>query len=99
MKQANVNAYRVTGMCGRVLQDIAEYLTFVSRFAPAALAGERLDEFMSFLVLFAGSPAYVKNPYLRSKLVEVLRCWIPNTDPRGRDTPVQAYTRARARPD
>lgn len=49
---------------------------------------------MDFLVVFIGSPTYVKNPYLRAKFVEVLRHWMPNTDPEGgRDTAVQMYTR------
>lgn len=75
------------------VDDLADFLLFVSRLAPHRLEGERLDEFMDFLVLFTGSPLYVKNPYLRSKFVDVLRHWMPNTDPAGRDTQVQAYTR------
>ncbi|CAM6042445.1 unnamed protein product [Sphagnum compactum] len=31
-----------------------------------------LDEFMSFIVMFMGSPLHVRNPYLRAKMVEVL---------------------------
>lgn len=75
------------------VEDLADYLLFISRFAPQRLAGERLDEFMDFLVVFTGSPLYVKNPYLRSKFIKVLLAWMPNTDPAGRDSPVQAYTR------
>jgi hypothetical protein len=35
------------------------------------------DEFMSFIVMFMGSPLHVKNPYLRAKMVEVLNAWMP----------------------
>lgn len=36
------------------------------------------DEFMSFIVMFMGSPVHVKNPYLRAKMVEVLNAWMPS---------------------
>lgn len=29
--------------------------------------------------MFMASPTYIKNPYLRAKMVEVLNCWMPRT--------------------
>ncbi|XP_010258183.1 PREDICTED: probable ubiquitin conjugation factor E4 [Nelumbo nucifera] len=37
-----------------------------------------LDDFMNFVIMFMASPNYIRNPYLRSKMVEVLNCWIPH---------------------
>ncbi|OAY80595.1 putative ubiquitin conjugation factor E4 [Ananas comosus] len=36
------------------------------------------DDFLNFIIMFMASPSYVKNPYLRAKMVEVLNCWIPH---------------------
>lgn len=35
------------------------------------------DEFMNFIIMFMASPNFIKNPYLRAKMVEVLNCWMP----------------------
>jgi hypothetical protein len=48
---------------------------------------------MIFLVVFMGSPKYVKSPYLRSKLSDVLREWLPQSE----DTP--SWRRAGMRRD
>ncbi|CAM6096554.1 unnamed protein product [Calypogeia fissa] len=58
-------------------EDSLELLLFASR-VPRALDGMALDEFMSFIVMFMGSPLHVKNPYLRAKMVEVLSAWMPS---------------------
>ncbi|KAG6550550.1 hypothetical protein Mapa_007919 [Marchantia paleacea] len=59
------------------IEDSLELLLFASRI-PRALDGFVLDEFMSFIVMFMGSPLHVKNPYLRAKMVEVLNVWMPS---------------------
>ena len=60
------------------IEDLADYLLYVSRAYPQLLAtGARLDEFMLFLVVCIGSPQYVRSPYLRSKLSEVIHAWLP----------------------
>ena len=43
----------------------------------------RMDEIMLFLVVFMGSPSYVKSSHLRSKLSEVLHVWMPQDDDQG----------------
>ncbi|PKI47934.1 hypothetical protein CRG98_031718 [Punica granatum] len=58
------------------IEDAMELLIFASRI-PKALDGVMLDDFMNFIIMFMASPQYIRNPYLRAKMVEVLNCWIP----------------------
>lgn len=58
------------------VEDAMELLIFASRI-PKALDGVVLDEFMNFIIMFMASPEYIRNPYLRAKMVEVLNCWMP----------------------
>ncbi|XP_052197991.1 probable ubiquitin conjugation factor E4 [Diospyros lotus] len=58
------------------LEDAMELLIFASRI-PKALDGVLLDDFMNFIIMFMASPSYIRNPYLRAKMVEVLNCWMP----------------------
>lgn len=58
------------------VEDAMELLIFASRI-PRALDGVLLDDFMNFIIMFMASPEYIRNPYLRAKMVEVLNCWMP----------------------
>ncbi|KAK8644354.1 hypothetical protein V6N13_123663 [Hibiscus sabdariffa] len=58
------------------VEDAMELLIFASRI-PKALDGVILDDFMNFIIMFMASPQFIKNPYLRAKMVEVLNCWMP----------------------
>ncbi|KAG9144496.1 hypothetical protein Leryth_025015 [Lithospermum erythrorhizon] len=58
------------------VEDAMELLIFASRI-PKALDGVLLDDFMNFIIMFMASPNYIRNPYLRAKMVEVLNCWMP----------------------
>ncbi|XP_023745676.1 probable ubiquitin conjugation factor E4 [Lactuca sativa] len=58
------------------VEDVMELLIFASRI-PRALDGVKLDDFMNFIIMFMASPEYIRNPYLRAKMVEVLNCWMP----------------------
>ncbi|MBA0766682.1 hypothetical protein Gotri_015703 [Gossypium trilobum] len=61
------------------VEDAMELLIFASRI-PKALDGVHsyvLDDFMKFIIMFMASPQFIKNPYLRAKMVEVLNCWMP----------------------
>ncbi|KAJ9147568.1 hypothetical protein P3X46_029714 [Hevea brasiliensis] len=58
------------------VEDAVELLVFASRI-PKALDGVLLDDFMNFIIMFMASPTYIRNPYLRAKMVEVLNCWMP----------------------
>ncbi|KAJ0973800.1 hypothetical protein J5N97_015765 [Dioscorea zingiberensis] len=58
------------------VEDAMDLLILTSRI-PRALDGFVLDDFLNFIIMFMASPSYVKNPYLRAKMVEVLNCWMP----------------------
>ncbi|VFQ68550.1 unnamed protein product [Cuscuta campestris] len=58
------------------VEDAMELLIYASR-VPRALDGIILDDFMNFIIMFMGNPQYIRNPYLRAKMVEVLNCWMP----------------------
>ncbi|EFH49981.1 U-box domain-containing protein [Arabidopsis lyrata subsp. lyrata] len=60
------------------VEDAMELLIFASRI-PKALDGVPLDDFMNFIIMFMASPEYIRNPYLRAKMVEVLNCWMPRS--------------------
>lgn len=59
------------------VEDAMELLIFASR-VPRALDGFLLDDFMNFIIMFMASPEFIRNPYLRAKMVEVLNCWMPS---------------------
>ncbi|CAN6470133.1 unnamed protein product [Victoria cruziana] len=61
------------------VEDAMELLLFASRI-PKALDGFLLDDFMNFIIIFMASPSYVRNPYLRAKMVEVLNCWMRQSE-------------------
>ncbi|PKA50695.1 putative ubiquitin conjugation factor E4 [Apostasia shenzhenica] len=58
------------------IEDAMDLLILTSRI-PRALDGFMLDDFLNFIIMFMASPSYVKNPYLKAKMVEVLNCWMP----------------------
>ena len=64
------------------VEDMAEFLLAITQLQPALLQenAHGLDGLMLFMVVFIGSPQYLKNPFLRSKLTDVLHLWLPRTD-------------------
>ncbi|KAK3146922.1 hypothetical protein QOZ80_3BG0275040 [Eleusine coracana subsp. coracana] len=58
------------------LDDAMDLLVLTSRI-PKALESFALDDFLNFVIMFMSSSSYIKNPYLRAKMVEVLNCWTP----------------------
>eukprot|EP00252_Welwitschia_mirabilis_P016787 TRINITY_DN3721_c0_g1_i1.p1 TRINITY_DN3721_c0_g1~~TRINITY_DN3721_c0_g1_i1.p1 ORF type:complete len:1020 (+),score=199.58 TRINITY_DN3721_c0_g1_i1:182-3241(+) len=58
------------------VEDALDLLLFASR-VPRALDGVILDDFMNFMIIFMSRTLYIKNPYLRAKMVEVLNAWMP----------------------
>lgn len=59
------------------VEDVMDLLIFASRI-PKALDGIFLDDFLNFIIMFMANSSYIKNPYLRAKMVEVLNCWMPH---------------------
>ncbi len=56
------------------MEDIADVLQWVAEVAPAVMERSRNEELLMFVVLFLGSAEYLKNPFLRAKLVDVSSC-------------------------
>ncbi len=54
------------------VEDMVELLLYVSRFKPMVLEGLPMEELLLFFVTFMGSPDFIHNPYLRSRMVEVI---------------------------
>lgn len=52
------------------VDDLCELMLYVGQAAPRSLEGLQLEEIMIFMVVFMGSPGYVKNPFLRSRISE-----------------------------
>ena len=57
------------------VDDAMELLLITSR-VQRDLDGVVLDDFMNFIIMFMESPVYVKNSYLRAKMMEVSNAWI-----------------------
>ena len=53
------------------MDDLCELMLYVGQTSPKALEGLQLQEIMTFMVVFMGSPGYVKNPFVRSRISEV----------------------------
>ena len=61
------------------VDDLCELLLYVGHTSPKSLEGLHLEEIMTFMVVFMGSPGYVKNPFVRSRISEVLcKLGLPN---------------------
>ncbi|GAA5985530.1 hypothetical protein JCM10908_007012 [Rhodotorula pacifica] len=54
-----------------LIEDITEFLSFASKFAPQVLESSSQDELMSFMLVFLSTP-YMKNPYLKGQFVEIM---------------------------
>lgn len=53
-----------------LIENISEYLHFVTRYDPDALDNVDKDILITFAVTFL-SPGYINNPFLKAKLVSV----------------------------
>lgn len=67
------------------IEDLAEFLLTLSNMHPELLQANSagLDGLMLFMVVFIGSPGYLKSPWLRSKLTDILHIWLPRDDQQG----------------
>lgn len=54
-----------------IVEDMAETFLLIMRAAPRLLPQLNVSDFVRFAVVFVASPALIKNPYVRAKLVEV----------------------------
>jgi len=64
-----------------LVDDMIAFVLFVLRFSPDAISTSMAaSSIVDFLVLFLGSNQHIKNPYLRSQLVEVLYEFSPDAE-------------------
>ncbi|ORY88496.1 ubiquitin elongating factor core-domain-containing protein [Leucosporidium creatinivorum] len=54
-----------------LIEDITEFLSFTSKYAPQVLADNSQDELITFMLVFLSTP-YMKNPYLKGQFVEIM---------------------------
>ena len=62
------------------VEDVCSALTWAGRARPDLVTASRMEQFMLFFSVFLGSPLYVRNPYLRGKMVEALASYMPQED-------------------
>lgn len=65
------------------MDDVAQFFKYLTQFAPSVLeelATDELHDFLTLMVTFIGSPAYVKNPYLRARFTTLLRYLVPRSE-------------------
>lgn len=62
------------------MEDTCETLSWVSRAWPQLLDSRTGADVMTFVTVFPGQPTYIRNPYLRYRLVEGLQQWLPEED-------------------
>jgi len=57
-----------------ILEDIIDYLFFVVRHGPSSLELTGREELLVFTITFMLSTWWIKNPYLKNKLIDILYC-------------------------
>ncbi|TPX46860.1 hypothetical protein SeMB42_g02682 [Synchytrium endobioticum] len=55
-----------------IIDDICEFFMFLCRYRPTVFENNPRDELLTFTMVILQNPTYIKNPYLKSKLVEIL---------------------------
>eukprot|EP00002_Diphylleia_rotans_P015175 TRINITY_DN2939_c0_g1_i3.p1 TRINITY_DN2939_c0_g1~~TRINITY_DN2939_c0_g1_i3.p1 ORF type:complete len:928 (+),score=199.42 TRINITY_DN2939_c0_g1_i3:675-3458(+) len=58
------------------IEDMAEYLLFCLRICPRLVFESTCDTIFELFVLLIGSPAQVKNPYVRDKMAQCLHAFV-----------------------
>eukprot|EP01025_Chloroclados_australasicus_P016948 TRINITY_DN18645_c0_g3_i1.p1 TRINITY_DN18645_c0_g3~~TRINITY_DN18645_c0_g3_i1.p1 ORF type:complete len:991 (-),score=66.73 TRINITY_DN18645_c0_g3_i1:343-3291(-) len=62
-----------------VIEDMVEIIQLIQNAAPKLMLQQgSTNSIAHFITTFIGYPQYIRNPYMRSKMVEVLYMWVPN---------------------
>ncbi|XP_026377808.1 probable ubiquitin conjugation factor E4 [Papaver somniferum] len=62
-----------------LVEDAIEMLIFVLRCSELLVDGiPEMDEFIKFIIMFMASPNYIRNPYIRERMVELLSLCLCN---------------------
>jgi len=65
-----------------LVEDACEVLAAVGNAAPHLLDQGLTYDLMQFFCVFLGRPQLIRNPYLRSKMIDVLWQWLPSSQDR-----------------
>ncbi|KAJ3274850.1 hypothetical protein HDV01_002054 [Terramyces sp. JEL0728] len=55
-----------------IIEDVCEFYLFLMRYKAPIFENQPRNEFISFSMVMLSNPQLIKNPYLKSKLVEIL---------------------------
>ena len=55
-----------------IIEDLCDYYLFILKTQPNIFEQSSRDPITTFSMLFLGNPSLLKNPYLKSKLIEIL---------------------------
>ncbi|XP_035825781.1 ubiquitin conjugation factor E4 B [Aplysia californica] len=64
------------------LEDMADFILFALQFLPGSLVESEHKVMLRLMLVMLCSPAYIRNPYLTAKLVEVLFVLQPSIQPK-----------------
>lgn len=59
------------------LSNVMDFVVFVNRFSPTTLDQSHLDDLLTLIVVFMGSPNRLKNPHMRAAMAEMLDGLMP----------------------
>ncbi|KTW29866.1 hypothetical protein T552_01070 [Pneumocystis carinii B80] len=54
------------------VEEIADFFLYTSKYNPELIISNSAIELVTFIITFLKSPSYIKNPYLKAKLAEIL---------------------------
>ncbi|KAL8579420.1 hypothetical protein ACOMHN_026785 [Nucella lapillus] len=65
-----------------VLGNLTDFVLFMHQFKPDmfTVAGDGIQQLMTLVLVFMGSPQCIKNPHLRAELAEMLSVLLPSKD-------------------
>ncbi|KDN44722.1 hypothetical protein K437DRAFT_256865 [Tilletiaria anomala UBC 951] len=65
-------AVEFTMLPEHIFEDVCEFLLFIAKYRPQSLTEPAKNDLVSFCTTFLLSSAYIKNPFLKAKLAEIL---------------------------
>ncbi|EAL61256.1 U box domain-containing protein [Dictyostelium discoideum AX4] len=65
------------------IEDIVDFFTFVITNFSQVLQYIKLEQLMKFFITILATPEYVKNPYLKAKIIEIISQFVPSKYSKG----------------
>ncbi|KAK4037381.1 ubiquitin conjugation factor E4 A isoform X1 [Daphnia magna] len=73
------------------LSNVMDFVVFANRFSPTTLDRSKLDDLLTLVLVFMGSPNRLKNPHMRAAMAEMLDGLMPPD--RGQASPPSSRTK------